>query len=71
MNTNELIQDILVLVGRLYDENPRTFAPETVEVMNRWRPRFEAIMKDGSYRCPTCDDRLLNPGRCYNPHCPQ
>jgi hypothetical protein len=33
--------DILTLVGRLYLEDPETFAPETREVMERWVPRFE------------------------------
>ena len=22
------------------------------------------------YCCPTCGDRILKPGHCYNPHCP-
>lgn len=23
------------------------------------------------YRCPTCGDRILKAGHCYNPHCPE
>lgn len=22
------------------------------------------------YRCPKCGDRILKPGHCHNPHCP-
>ena len=35
-------RDLLVLYGRLYLEDPETFAPETVEVMLRWEPVFTA-----------------------------
>ena len=37
----ELKNDILTLVGRLYDEDENTFAPETREVMNKWKPVFK------------------------------
>ena len=33
-------RDLLVLYGRLYLEDPETFAPETAEVMARWEPVF-------------------------------
>jgi cytochrome P450 len=36
------ISDLLTLVGRLYDEDESTFAPETIEVMRRWKPVFAA-----------------------------
>lgn len=29
-----------------------------------------AMHSDGLYRCPTCDDSILKPGHCHNPHCP-
>lgn len=38
---SELESDVLVLVGRLYGESDNTFAPETYEVMKRWRPVFK------------------------------
>ena len=34
-------RDLLVLYGRLYLEDPDTFAPETAEVMERWEPIFK------------------------------
>lgn len=45
MTRDGLIHDILVLVGRLYGEDPSTFAPETVEVMERWRALFEEKLR--------------------------
>ncbi|MCK4795655.1 MAG: hypothetical protein KAV87_68640 [Desulfobacteraceae bacterium] len=41
----ELIHDVLVLVGRLYFENPDTFSPETLAVMERWKPRWDIEFK--------------------------
>lgn len=29
-----------------------------------------AMYPNGLYRCPTCNGRILKPGHCYNPHCP-
>ena len=23
------------------------------------------------YQCPVCGDRILKPGHCYNPYCPE
>jgi len=37
-----------VLVGRLYVENPITMAPETAEVMLRWRPRYKRMLEDAT-----------------------
>jgi len=37
---DQLESDILRLVGRLYGEADISFAPETYEVMRRWRPIF-------------------------------
>lgn len=42
----KLAKDVLVLVGRLYGEDPDTFSPETREVMDRWAPRFEEILSN-------------------------
>ena len=39
----QLESDILTLVGRLYGEDDNSFAPETYEVMKRWRPTFERL----------------------------
>ena len=65
LREKELTYDILVLVGRLYGENPDTFSPETAEVMRRWRTRYKQMLDDaaqhphstdgekGAY-CPEC-----------------
>ena len=37
----ELEANILTLVGRLYDEDDNTFAPETRAVMAKWKPVFK------------------------------
>lgn len=29
-----------------------------------------AMHSDGLYRCPTCNNKILKLGHCYNPHCP-
>jgi len=39
----QLEADILTLVGRLYGEDDNSFAPETYEVMKRWRPIFARL----------------------------
>ena len=39
-----LRSDCLTLALRLYSEPTRTMAPETQEVMNRWRPKCELLM---------------------------
>ena len=41
-DVRQLESDCLTLALRLYGEDPETFAPETAEVMDRWRPRCEA-----------------------------
>ena len=43
----ELEGDIMVLVGRLYEEDEATFAPDTWAVMHKWRGKFEALLKGG------------------------
>ena len=48
MKKKQLIHDILVLVGRLYAEDPITMAPETAEVMLRWRPLYKRMLEDAS-----------------------
>lgn len=40
----EAEEDVLTLCLRLYSEDENTFALETREVMNRWKPRVEALM---------------------------
>ena len=53
----ELKSDILILVGRLYGEDDNTFAPETYEVMKRWRPVFAKLYlnaPDAKSRCKIC-----------------
>lgn len=40
----DLERDCLTLAFRLYGEDDKTFAPETREVMSRWRPKcFDAL----------------------------
>lgn len=41
-----LQSDCLTLALRLYGEDPYTMAPETLEVMDRWRPRCEAAFRE-------------------------
>ena len=41
----QLERDCLTLALRLYGEDWDTFAPETREVMERWRPRVEALLQ--------------------------
>jgi len=48
MKKKQLIHDIMVLVGRLYVENPITMAPETAEVMLRWRPLYKRMLEDAA-----------------------
>ncbi len=43
----ELEGDIMVLVGRLYEEDEATFAPDTWAIMHKWRSKFEALLKGG------------------------
>ena len=40
-----LESDCMTLVLRLMGEHESTFAPETLEVMSRWRTRAEALLK--------------------------
>jgi len=40
---SQLESDLLILVGRLYGEDDSTFAPETYDVMQRWRPIFKRV----------------------------
>lgn len=41
MGKEDLIKDILILVGRLYLEDYNTCSPETLEVLDRWKPILE------------------------------
>ena len=43
----ELEGDIMVLVGRLYEEDEATFAPDTWAIMHKWRSKSEALLKGG------------------------
>ena len=53
--TQALRKDLLTLVGRLYDEDPDTFAPETREVMERWRPAFEEMLRAAGEGVSNCN----------------
>jgi predicted nuclease with TOPRIM domain len=39
-----LYADAMVMACRLYGESDGTFAPETIEVMKRWRPKVDAVL---------------------------
>ena len=45
-HARQLERDCMTLALRLYAEDPDTFAPETREVMKRWRPRVRALLED-------------------------
>jgi len=47
-NRKDLEQDCLILALRLMAEDPLTFAPETEEVMSRWRPRCLAALMEAA-----------------------
>ncbi len=40
-----LERDAMTLALRLYGESYETFSPETMEVMDRWRPRCKALLE--------------------------
>jgi hypothetical protein len=39
-----LVSDCMTLALRLFGEDPDTFAPETREVMDRWRPKCMKLL---------------------------
>ena len=41
----QLESDCFTLAARLYGEDPLTFAPETIEAMERWRPIVTAKLE--------------------------
>lgn len=41
----ELEKDIITLVLRLKGEDPDTFAPETAEVLTKWLPKADEILR--------------------------
>jgi hypothetical protein len=43
---DRLYNDCLTLAMRLYGEDYNRFAPETMEVMDRWKPRCEAALRE-------------------------
>jgi hypothetical protein len=42
---DQLESDAMTLAMRLYAESDDTFAPETIEVMKRWRPKVLAKLQ--------------------------
>jgi hypothetical protein len=42
---DDLASDAMTLAMRLYAESDDTFAPETIEVMKRWRPKVLAKLQ--------------------------
>jgi len=61
-----LEKDCITLAMRLYGEDPSTFAPETAEVMDRWRPRCEAAFREATEagNCIDCGGPVYNrPGK--------
>jgi hypothetical protein len=62
---HEAENDVLTLCLRLYSEDENTFALETREVMNRWKPRVKALMGgEGG-----ADDYILIPIKDLNNDC--
>jgi len=49
MSKERLEQDCMTLVLRLLGENPDTFSPEAAEVMDRWKPKALALLKEVGY----------------------
>jgi hypothetical protein len=47
MTKEQLRHDCLTLAIRLMGEDPATFAPETAEVMDRWRPICKEVFAVG------------------------
>ena len=45
-NSEQLERDCMTMALRLYGEDSDTFAPETRECMERWRPRVEALLRE-------------------------
>jgi hypothetical protein len=41
----QLERDVMTLALRLYGESNDTFAPETIECMDRWRPVVEQMLE--------------------------
>lgn len=39
-------EDAMTMALRLYGESDDTFAPETIEVMSRWRPKCDALFQE-------------------------
>ena len=44
-NLAAVLYDAMTMALRLYAESDDTFAPETIEVMARWRPLVEAKLR--------------------------
>lgn len=42
----QLEADCLTLALRLYSEDPDSFGPETREVMARWTPKIQALLRN-------------------------
>lgn len=42
-------RDCLKLTLRLMGEDPHSFGIESAEAMDRWRPKAEALMNDGTF----------------------
>ena len=50
----KLEADAMTMALRLYGESDDTFAPETIEVMSRWRPKVEKLLKGDTGTAPSC-----------------
>ena len=43
----QLEHDVITLALRLYGEDENTFSPEAYDVMKRWKPEVEKMLKEG------------------------
>jgi rubrerythrin len=61
----QLRKDCLTLALRLYGEDDNTFAPETAEVMKRWRPEcHKALMSHPLHTTKPAEDGAWTCGKC-------
>jgi hypothetical protein len=43
--STELERDCMTMALRLFSESEDTFSPETIDVMNKWRPRVLQLLQ--------------------------
>lgn len=61
----QLQEDCMTLALRLYAEDADTFSPETLEVMNRWRPKCDVLLRGGSMQDAMTANVEFSGGRLF------